>query len=93
MINRNLKKEYFKLVKLYFAYRNCYNFNFQRYAFFRNMIRYITEISEPNFLRSLFNQLLEEDYFQVKEQNGKIFYKYNPYKKEEVIPDKIWIYF
>tara|TARA_Y100000592_G_scaffold88782_2_gene145040 strand:+ start:757 stop:930 length:174 start_codon:yes stop_codon:yes gene_type:complete len=57
------------------------------------MIRYITEISEPNFLRSIFNQLLEEDYFQVKEQNGKIFYKYNPYKKEDVIPDEIWIYF
>tara|TARA_R100000388_G_scaffold92549_1_gene75729 strand:- start:686 stop:985 length:300 start_codon:yes stop_codon:yes gene_type:complete len=90
---KTIKEEYLELTILYLMYRNAYNFGFQRYSFFRNLIKYITKLDSQNSIRNLFSSLLEDEVFQKKIICNKIYYRFNPYKKEDVIPEKIIIHF
>ena len=88
---KTIKEEYLELVILYLMYRNAYNFKFQRYSFFKNLIRYITKLESQNSIRNLFAAMLDDEIFQKKEIAGRSYYRFNPYKKEDIIPDKIII--
>jgi len=89
---KTIKEEYLELVLLYFMYRNAFNFSFQRYSFFRNLIRYITKLDSQNSIRNLFSSMLEDEVFEKKIIAHKIYYRFNPYKKQDVIPEKIVIH-
>jgi len=83
MMRRNTEEgeDYIKLVFLYMEYRNTFNLHFQRYGHFKQMIRYITNITEPAWIRWIFQKLLNRKYF-IKKKSGKMtLYHFNPYNK------------
>ena len=69
----NLKKmkieeEILKLCILYFELRNTFNLEYQKYSLFKNMIRYITNISDPKGIRKIFQKLLDRKFFIKKKE-------------------------
>ena len=70
-----------KLVFLYFEYRNLFNQGFQRYYFFKNMIRYITCINNNSRIRRIFQKLLNKGVFIKDRQFNLTVYHFNPYNK------------
>ena len=87
--NRNGRKDYMKLILLYFQYRNSFNFGFQRYGFFKNLIKYITGISNLCYIRSLFDEIKKNGYMEKGIIQESVYYRYNPYKKIDVLPEFI----
>ena len=93
----NLKKmkieeEILKLCILYFELRNSFNLEYQKYSLFKNMIRYITNISDPKGIRKIFQKLLDRKFFiKMKRKKGTL-YHFNPYDKPLPIKDST-IYF
>ena len=79
----NYRKNYLELVFLYLKFRNFFNFGFQKYAVFKKIIVYITEISNSSFIRYIFTELLEEGYIEKKIILGSLHYRFNPYKKND----------
>tara|TARA_R110002074_G_scaffold230409_1_gene401981 strand:+ start:235 stop:516 length:282 start_codon:yes stop_codon:yes gene_type:complete len=78
MINSNVDEEVIKLSVLYFELRNTFNLEFQKYGYFKNMIRFITNIYDPVYLRKIFQKLLTRSYF-IKIKRGKeTLYHFNP---------------
>ena len=79
---KNKKKEYVELSFLYFRFRNLFNFGFQRYSFYRNLIGYICNISDYALIRRIFEELNKRNIFDEKKQSNKIYYLFNPYNEE-----------
>ena len=88
---KNKKKEYVELSFLYFRFRNLFDYGYQRYSFFKNLIGYICNISEVPMIRRVFEELLKRNVFNEKKENNKIYYLFNPYNREidESISDTI----
>ena len=88
---KNKKKEYVELSFLYFRFRNLFDYGFQRYSFFKNLIGYICNISEVPMIRRVFEELLKRNVFNEKKENNKIYYLFNPYNRDidESISDTI----
>ena len=49
-----LNHDSIELVTLYLRYRNSFNYGFQKFIVWRNMIKFITGINEPKLIRKLF---------------------------------------
>ena len=79
--NTEEEEDYIKLVFLYMEYRNTFNLHFQRYGHFKQMIRWITNITDPPSIRWIFQKLLNRKYF-IKRKLGKMtMYWFNPTNK------------
>ena len=78
-----VKKTIVDLIILYFKYRNCYNSGFQKYSYFRNLMRYITDINDAIFLRRIFEDLINKKLIEKKLVIGSVRYRFNPCKKYE----------
>lgn len=76
------RKDLLKLNVLYFDYRNTFNYGYMKYNFFKNMIRYISNITDNQEIRYIFNKLHQRKYFQKKKEGKSTLYLYNPTKKE-----------
>ena len=76
-----VKKTIVDLIILYFKYRNCYNNGFQKYSYFRNLMRYITDINDAIFLRRIFEDLINKKLIEKKLVIGSVRYRFNPSKK------------
>jgi len=85
--NFKTKNDLIEITFLYFSYRNLYYSGFQRYSFFRNLIVYTTGLNNYSSIRSVFNNLLNDGLFDVKKENKKIFYRFNPKQKKEPVND------
>tara|TARA_R100000654_G_scaffold32892_5_gene57926 strand:+ start:3178 stop:3465 length:288 start_codon:yes stop_codon:yes gene_type:complete len=70
-----------KLVFLYFEYRNLFNQGFQRYYFFKNIIKYITCIQDNSKIRRIFQKLLFMGVFDKGKVYQLTMYHFNPYCK------------
>jgi len=76
---RGDRESFIELIILYLKYRNSYNFGLQPYKFWKNMIKYITGITHPRQLRSLFNSLIIRNFIhQTRNKSNSIRYIYNP---------------
>ena len=78
---KNKKKEYVELSFLYFRFRNLFNFGFQRYSFYRNLIGYICNISDYAMIRRVFEEMFKRNIFDEKKERNKIYYLFNPYNE------------
>ena len=78
---KSKKQEYEELSFLYFRFRNLFNSGFQRYAFYKNLIGYICNISDYQLIRRIFEALQARNIFDEKKQNNKIYYLFNPYNE------------
>ena len=74
-----IKQKNIELVLLYFRYRNVFNYGFQSYRIFKNMIIYITGIHKTSYIRNIFEILLSRGIFKLKYIYKSRFYIFNPY--------------
>lgn len=75
-------EEIVKLCILYFELRNTFNMGYQRYSYFKNMMRYISNINNPTYIRKIFQRLLDRKYF-IKLKSGKeTTYHFNPHDRQ-----------
>jgi len=79
------KNELIELSTIYLKYRNCFNQGFQRYSYYRNLIKHITGLTFTNHVRHIFNSLINKGLIDIKKEQGKIFYRFNPYQKKDII--------
>jgi len=68
LYNFKNKSDLIELTFLYFKYRRLYSSGFQRYIFFRNLISYITKLNSYSSIRSIFNNLLNKGYIEIKKE-------------------------
>ena len=83
------KKQNVKLIILYLKYRNSYNVGFQKYQYFKSLMRYVTDINDNTFIRRLFDELMLSDVMEKKLIIGSVRYRFNPYHKTEPVPHHI----
>lgn len=79
----HMKQKYVDLSILYLKYRNSYNNGFQKYQYYKSMIRYITDIEHNVLIRRIFDELLLKDLIEKKYVHGSVRYRFNPYHKKE----------
>jgi len=81
--NSKTRNDILELTTLYMNYRNLYHHGFVRYGVIRNIIRHITGLKTHGHIRVIFNNLHNRDLFETKRMAGRLFYRYNPYKRVE----------
>ena len=82
MINSNVDEEVIKLSVLYFELRNTFNLEYQKYSYFKNMIRFITNIYDPTYIRKIFQKLLNRKFFKKIKRGRETLYHFNPNDRE-----------
>ena len=82
--NKTNKRELIELSTIYLKYRNCFNNGFQRYSYYKNLIKHITGLNFTNHVRHIFNSLINKGFIDVKKHHGKIYYRFNPYQKKDI---------
>lgn len=90
--NKKNKTQLIELSTIYLKYRNSYNQGFQRYSYFRNLIKHITGLYIPNHIRHIFNSLINKGMIDIKRDHGKIFYRFNPYQKKDIINTEKFVF-
>jgi len=94
MRNKSIyKKNIIQLVTLYLRYRNSYNIGFQKYSYFKNLMKYITKNESNIFLRRIFEHLTTHDIIEKKIILGSVRYRFNPNNKIDDPNKKIIISF
>tara|TARA_R110002012_G_scaffold197617_3_gene366226 strand:+ start:98 stop:379 length:282 start_codon:yes stop_codon:yes gene_type:complete len=83
------KKQNVKLIILYLKYRNSYNAGFQKYQYFKSLMRYITDINDNTFIRRLFDEMMLNGVMERKLIIGSVRYRFNPYHKTDPVPYNI----
>lgn len=76
-----VEEDILKLCILYFELRNTFNLEYQKYSHYKNMIRYITNITDPRDIRRIFQKLLDRKFFKKKKRKRETVYHFNPYDK------------
>ena len=84
MVLCNQDEEIIKLSILYFELRNTFNLEYQKYSYFKNMIRFITNIYDPTYIRKIFQKLLSKKIFKKMKRGKETLYHFNP--NNRVIP-------
>ncbi len=87
------KKNIVNLCILYLKYRNSYNLGFQKYSYFKNLMKYITNVNNNLFIRRVFDELNKMLLFDRKLVLGSVRYRFNPHKKIEDPNKKIILSF
>tara|TARA_R110000823_G_scaffold15050_3_gene49240 strand:+ start:40 stop:303 length:264 start_codon:yes stop_codon:yes gene_type:complete len=78
-----MKQKYVDLSILYLKYRNSYNTGFQKYQYYKSMIRYVTDIEHNVLIRRIFDELLLTNLMEKKYVHDSVRYRFNPYHKKE----------
>ena len=63
---------------VYLQFRNSFNFGNQKFNVWKNIISYITGITELKILRIIFYKLLNKKMFQKIKIGKSTYYRYNP---------------
>lgn len=66
---------------VYLQFRNSFDFGLQKFIIWKNIIGYITGITELKILRIIFYKLLNKKIFQKFKIGKSTFYTYNPNKR------------
>lgn len=75
------KTKFLDLIILYLKYRNCYYMKYQKYSYFKNLIKYITCIENETLIRRMFESLLQKNIIQKKKFDKTTKYIFNPYNR------------
>ena len=77
---KNINQQLLKLVFDYLQYRNALSFGYCRYPIFKNLIVFITGLTN-NYkkVRFIFDKLQEYNYFKIKKFDKTLLYIWNPY--------------
>jgi len=78
-----------EIVTLYLRYRNSFNYGHQKFNVWRNLIRFITGISDPKIIRKIFYHLLNKKQFHKYKKNNSTYYLFNPTNKKLRLNDKV----
>lgn len=89
MVICNHDEEIIKLSILYFELRNTFNLEYQKYSYFKNMIRFITNIYDPTYIRKIFQKLLSRKIFKKMKRGKETLYHFNPNDRELPIYNNI----
>ena len=89
--NKKNKNQLLELSTIYLKYRNCYNAGFQRYSYYKNLIKHITGLYLANHVRHVFNSLINQGLIDVEKKQGKIYYRFNPYQRKDNIENEDYI--
>tara|TARA_R110000772_G_scaffold60888_1_gene137296 strand:+ start:1726 stop:1995 length:270 start_codon:yes stop_codon:yes gene_type:complete len=73
-----ISQELIDISIVYLQFRNSYNFGEQRFIIWKNIISYITGITELNIIRIIFYKLLNKKIFQKIKRCKSTYYVYNP---------------
>ena len=76
------KIEYVELSFLYFKLRNLYDMKYNKYVYFRNLISYICNISDYQYIRRIFEDLCRRNVFSIKQTERHIYYWFNPNNRQ-----------
>lgn len=74
---------------VYLQFRNSFNFGDQKFYIWKNIISYITGITELKILRIIFYKLLNKKIFQKIKKGKSTFYRYNPNNKKVKISNVV----
>ena len=66
---------------VYLQFRNSFNFGNQKFNVWKNIISYITGITELKVLRIIFYKLLNKKMFQKIKIGKSTYYRYNPNRR------------
>ena len=61
---------------LYMQMRNCHRWGFCGYKCFKSLITYITGIRQVDVLRSIFEKMVKENYFEKRKISSKTDYRF-----------------
>jgi hypothetical protein len=78
-----------EIVILYLSYRNSFNYGYQKYIIWRNMIKFITGITDTKIIRKIFYHLLNKNQFYKHKKIKSIYYIFNPSNKKIKVNDKV----
>ena len=78
-----------EIVTLYLRYRNSFNYGYQKFNVWRNIIRFITGISDTKIIRKIFYHLLNKKQFIKYKKNNSTYYIFNPTNKKLRLTDKV----
>lgn len=73
-----ISEELISITLVYLQYRNSFNFGKQKFIVWKNIISYITGISDLKILRIIFYKLINKKIFQKIKVSKSTFYLYNP---------------
>jgi hypothetical protein len=76
------KNQLVNLCYLSFKLENSFYDDYQPYKYWARKIKFITNIFQENIIRLIFRQLLKDERFQKKKQFRKVFYLFNPTKRQ-----------
>ena len=79
-----------EIVNLYLKYRNSFNYGHQKFIIWRNLIKFITGISDTKIIRKIFYHLLNKKQFHKYKKINSTYYIYNPTNKKLIIKDKVY---
>ena len=70
----------------YFKYKNIDNMGFLKYGYFKRIIKYVIDYYNDYYVRKIFLQLVNENYFlRIKNEKNSYRYKFNPKPKKKII--------
>ena len=76
-----ISKDLINLSIVYLQFRNSYNFGVQKFYIWKNLISYITGLTELKIIRIIFYKLLNKKIFQKIKIGRSTYYRYNPTEK------------
>jgi len=63
----------------YFKFKNIENMGYLKYGYFKRIIQYVIDYYNEYYVRKIFLQLVEENYFiKIKNYKNSYKYKFNP---------------
>lgn len=69
----------------YLKHRSCFTCGFQKYNYFKSLIKYKLIESDKSYIRYLFEQLIKFEIIEKRKINCHMRYRFNPDKIEDII--------
>lgn len=69
----------------YFKFKKIENMGYLKYGYFKRIIQYVIDYYNDYYVRKIFLQLVQENYFiRVKNHKASYKYKFNPKAKKKI---------
>ena len=78
-----ISEELITITLVYLQYRNSFNFGKQKFIIWKNIISYITGITDLKILRIIFYKLINKKIFKKIKVSKSTYYIYNPNNRNQ----------
>ena len=82
-----ISEELITITLVYLQYRNSFNFGKQKFIIWKNIISYITGITDLKILRIIFYKLINKKIFKKIKVSKSTYYIYNPNNRNQTRPN------